>query len=96
MRKNLRLQADGDTHCALEEEEREFHGERDGLLVPSVVRERPVGGFRIEHHIESELRQPRLNITRSSSAIARKDIPPVTLTVYKEVFLSKLDEGVTY
>ena len=45
------------------QEQREFGRERGELLVPPIIRELPVGGFRIENHIESKLREACLDIS---------------------------------
>ena len=54
----------------------------------------PLRGFGIENGVESELRKPRLDITRSGCTVTRENVSPVSLRVDKQVFLPHLHKGV--
>ena len=90
----LAAQSHGDTLGTLCQEQREFSRQGDRLLVAAVVRELPVGGFRVEHHVERKLRESCLNISGSCRTVAREDISPVTLRIDEQVFLSHLHQGI--
>ena len=95
MWQNLTAQSHGNTLGTLCQEQREFGRERDRLLVSAIIRELPVGGFRIENHIESKLREACLDISGSSSTVARKNVSPVTLRIDEQVFLSHLYQSIS-
>lgn len=95
VRQYLAAQSHGDTLSTLGEEQRELGRERDRLLVTTIVRELPVGGLRVEDHVECEFGKTSLDITRGSGTVAGEDVSPVALCVDEEVFLSHLHQGVT-
>ena len=94
MRQQLAAQPNGNTLGPLRQEQRELHRQRNRFLVPSVITQLPVGSLRIENHVEGKLRQPCLNITRSSRTVARQDVSPVALTVNEQVLLPHLHQGI--
>ena len=94
MRQDLRRKANGDTLGALCQQQRELHRQGDRLLVAAVVRHFPVGGLRIEHRVEGELRESGLDIAGGSGTGACEDITPVALGVDQQVLLAHLHEGV--
>ena len=95
VRQNLRRQTDRDTVGTLRQQQREFHGKRHRLLVPSVVGKLPESRFRIEDRFQRKLGEARLYITRSRSTVTGEDITPVSLAVDQQVFLSELYQCIT-
>ena len=91
---DLRRQTHGDAVGALRQQQRELDRQRDGLLLATVVRQHPLGGFLIEDHFGGELRQARLDVTPRGGLVAREDIAPVTLAVDQQVFLPQLHQCV--
>ena len=91
---NLRCQAHSNTLNTLRQQQRELHGQRYGLFVPTVIREHPLGNLGAEHHLQSKLREPCLNITRSRCTVTRENVTPVTLGINQEVFLSELHQRI--
>ena len=96
VRQNLRAQTHGYALRSLREQQRKLRRQRDGLAVASVVAQLPVGCLGVEHHVERELRQPRLYVTWCGSPVAGKYVAPVSLTVDEQILLSHLHEGVSY
>ena len=94
VRQNLRGKSHGDALGTLRQEQRKLHGQRDRLLVATVVTQLPLGCFRVEHHVERELRQPRLDVSASRRSVARQDVSPVSLRVDEQVLLPQLHERV--
>ena len=94
VRQDFRRQSDGDSLDALREQQRKLDRKRHGLLIAAVVGEHPLGGLRIEHDVERELRQPRLDVPRRSGSVARQDVSPVALTVDQHILLTELHERV--
>ena len=56
-------QSDGDALCALSKQQRELHGQGDGLLVATVVRHFPLRRLGIEDGVEGEFRQSGLDVS---------------------------------
>ena len=94
MRQDLRAESHGNTLGSLCQQQRELHGQRDGLLVAAVVAELPLRRLRVEDHIEGELRQACLDISSGSGIISREDIAPVTLTVDEQFLLPQLHQRI--
>ena len=92
---DLRRQTYGDTLHALRQQQRELNRQRYRLLITTVIRRHPLGGFGIEHHIERKFRQSSLDITRSRSSVTRQNVTPVTLAVDQQILLSELYQCVT-
>ena len=80
----------------LRQKQREFHRERYGFFVSPVVWEFPFCGFGIEHHVKGKFRKPCLNITRSCRRVIGKNVSPVSLSVYKQIFLPQLNKSIVY
>ena len=91
---DLRREAHGNALGALCEQERELHGQHDGLLVAAVVGELPLGGLGVEDHVEGELRQARLDVATGGGIVAREDVAPVTLAVDEQLLLAQLHQGI--
>ena len=94
MWKDLARQSHSDTLRPLRQEEGEFHGEGNRLLVSSVVGQFPLRSFRIEHHVEGKFGETCLDVTCSGRVIAGEDVSPVALAVDKEVLLPHLHKRV--
>lgn len=94
VRENAAGEADCDALDALGEEKGEFDGERDGLLITSVIRSGPVGDFWAEGDVESELGEAGFDVAGGGGVVAREDVAPVALGIDEEFFLSELDHGV--
>ena len=62
-----------------------------GNLTGSVI-----GGLGVDHRVEREFRQPGLDVSWRGGPVARQYVAPVALSVYKQVFLSELHQGVAY
>ena len=92
VRKNLRGQTYGNPFHSLSEEERKLDGKRNRFLVSSVVGSLPFGCFRIEYHIEGKFRETCFDVTRSGCSVACEDVPPVSLAIYQQIFLSELHQ----
>ena len=84
----------GDALRALRQEEGEFHGQRNRLLVTAIVGELPLGGLGVEEHVEREFGKAGFDVTRRGGTIAGEDVAPVPLTVDKKVFLSELHQRI--
>ena len=88
----------GKSHCdalgTLRQQQRKLHWQRNRFFVAAVVTELPLGSFRVEHHVEREFRQPRLDVSTSRRVIARQDVSPVSLRIDQQVFLPQLHERV--
>ena len=69
MGQHLATQSNCDAFTSLCQEQGELHGQEDGLLVPSIVTQLPLGRLWIEDHIMRELAQPRFDVTRRGGAI---------------------------
>ena len=95
MRQNLGRQTYGNTLGTLCQQQWEFHRQGDRLFVATIVGHLPVGGLGVENSIEGKLAQSCLNISGSSSSVARQDVTPVTLCVDEQVLLSHLHQCVT-
>ena len=93
---NLRRQADGYALGTLRQQQGELHGQRDGLLVASVVAELPLRRLRVEHRVQGELGQTCLDISGCSGAVAGEYVTPVALRVHQQVLLSQLHQCVAY
>ena len=78
---NLRCKTYGNTLGTLRQQKRELHRQGYRLLLTAIVRQHPLGSLLVIDHLQSELRQARLDISCCRSIVARKDISPVTLTV---------------
>ncbi len=94
VRQDFRGEAHRDTLYPLRQQQRELHGQRDGFLVAAVIGEHPLRGLGIEHHVEGELAEPGLNVTRRGGHVAREDVAPVALRVDEQLLLAELYEGV--
>ena len=92
----LRTQSYGNALSSLSQKQRKLGWQRYRFLVTTVVRELPFGGLRIEHHVESKLREARLDVSWSRSTVAGEYVSPVTLAVYEQVLLSHLHQSVAY
>ena len=95
MRKYLTGQSYGDSLGSLSQKQRELDRQRDRLLVTAVIRCLPFRSLGIEQCLQSELGETSLNVTGCSGTVTCKDISPVTLTLYKQVLLTHLNQGVT-
>ena len=91
---NLRGKSHGDALGTLRQQQRKLHGQRNRFFVATVVTELPLGGFRVEHHVEREFRQPRLDISASRRVVACEDVSPVSLRIDQQVFLPQLHERI--
>ena len=91
---HLRRQTHGDALCALCQQQRKLHGQRDGFLVAAVVGHLPFGGLRVEHHVEGKLRQASLDVSWGGGARSRQDVAPVALRVDEQFLLAQLHQGV--
>jgi hypothetical protein len=87
-------QAHRNTLRAVREHQREFHRQIHGFALATVVAQLPYRGVVVEGHIQRELGQARLNITRRSGRIARAVIAPVALTVNQQFFLAHVHHRV--
>ena len=90
----FRTQTYSNAFGTLGQQQRKLGGQGDRLFVTAVVAQLPFGGFGVEHHVEGKLRQACLNISRGGSAVASKNVSPVSLTIDQQVFLSHLHQGV--
>ena len=84
----------GDTVSTLCQQQRELHGQCHRLFVAAVVAHLPLRGLRIEDRLNGKLREARLDISGSGSAVTGKDVAPVALRVNEQILLSKLYESV--
>ncbi len=91
---DLRGQTHGDAVGTLRQQQRELDRKGHGLLVAAVVGAHPLGGLAVEHHVEGELRQPRLDVSARSRLVAREDVAPVALAVDQQVLLPELHQRV--
>ncbi len=94
MRKDLGIQADGDTLYTLRQQQRELDGQMHRLLFAAIVRQHPLRRFGIENCIKRKFTEACLDITRGGCAIARKDVAPVPLAIDEQVFLTQLHQGI--
>ena len=94
VRQNLCRQAHGNSLCALRQQQRKLHGQRNRLLVSSVVGELPLRCFGIEKHIEGKFRESRLDVSRCGGAVAGQNVTPVSLAVDEQVLLSELHKRI--
>jgi hypothetical protein len=94
VRQDFRGEAHRDTLYPLRQQQRELHGQRDGFLVAAVIGEHPLRGLGIKHHVEGELAEPGLDVTRRGGHVAREDVAPVALRVDEQLLLAELHEGV--
>ena len=78
----------------MRQQQREFHRERNRLLVTAIIRHLPISCLRIKNGVEGKLGQTRLNISRSGSTVASKYVSPVSLSVDEQILLSQLHQGV--
>ena len=90
--KDFSTQPHSDAFCSLGEQEGEFHGQRNGFLVATIVREFPLCGFGIEQHIEGKLGESSFDVTRSCGLISSEDVSPRTLAVDEQILASHLGE----
>ena len=95
MWQDFRCQSDRDALDSLGQQQREFDRQRYRFLIPPVVRQHPFGDFRVEHHVQREFRQPRLDVTRGGGSVAGQHVAPVSLAVDQQVFLPELHQRVT-
>jgi hypothetical protein len=95
MWKYFRGETNCDTFNTLCQEERKLDGKSDRFFIPAIIGILPMGGFGIENCFEGELRKTCLYVSRSSGTVSGKNIPPITLTINKDIFLSELNEGIT-
>src|SRR5690606_4238850 len=95
VRKNLGCKSHCNTFHSLCKQEREFNRKGNGFFVTSIVRRFPFSDFGIENNLVGKLCKASLDVTRSSSPVACIYVPPVTLSVYKKVFLTQLNQGIT-
>ena len=91
---DLRRQTHRDAVGSLRQQQREFYGQRHGLLVAAVVRAHPLGGLLVENHVEREFRQTRLDVTSRGGIVAREDVAPVALTIDQQILLPQLHQRV--
>ena len=91
---DFRGQAHGDAVGTLGQQQRELDGQRHGLLVAAVVGAHPLRGLAVEHHVEGEFRQPRLDVSAGRRLVAREDVAPVALAVDQQVLLPQLHQRV--
>ena len=94
VRQNLRRQAYGNTLGTLCQQQGEFHGQCDGLLVSAVIRHLPLRRLCVEHRVQCKFRQPSLDISWCSSPVSCQYVTPVSLRVYQQVLLSHLHQCV--
>ena len=94
VRQNLRRQSYGNALGTLRQQQRKLRRQRDRLFVAAVVRQLPLGGLWVEHHVERKLRQAGFNISGCRRAVARQDVAPVALRVNQQVLLSQLHQCV--
>ena len=94
MRQDAAGQTDGDALDALREQQRELHRQRDRLLVAPVVARRPGRDLGSEDHVERELAQPRLDVSRRRRVVAGEDVAPVALGVDEQILLPELHHRV--
>ena len=94
MRKDFRCQSHRNPFDPLGQQKREFHRKGDRLFIAPVVRQFPVGGFRVKKHFQRKFRQARLDVTRGCRAIASEYIAPVSLAIDQQVFLAQLHQRI--
>ena len=85
---NLGAETYGNAFGTLRQQQRELDGQRDWLLVATVVAQLPLRGLRIEDGVQSKLRQAGFDVSGSGGTVARQYVTPVSLRVNKQVFLA--------
>ena len=94
MRHNLSRKPHTDTFHALRKEQWELHRKIHWLIVSSIVGFYPFRSFRVKNHLQSERREPRFDVSCCRYRVSCVDIPPVSLSVYQEFFLTNLHHGI--
>ena len=94
VRQDLRRETHGNALSALCQQQRELHGQADGLLIAAVVGEFPLRRLGVEDHVEGELRQARLDVTAGGGIVACEDVAPVALAVDEQLLLPQLHQGI--
>ena len=92
--KDGRRHAHGQTHHALEEQQRKFHRQGHRFLLAPVVRGHPVGDLGVVECLQGERRQASLDISACCCVVTREYIAPVSLGVDQQLFLTELHQRV--
>ena len=87
--KNFAGKAYGNAFRSLGEEQGEFDGKADRLLVPAVIGKLPFRDLRAEDDLTGEGGEARFNVAGGRRGIPGQDVAPVPLRVNEQPFLSQ-------
>ena len=86
----------GDSFCSLFQKQWKFDRQMNWFFFPSIIGELPICNLGAKDHFERKFGQSCLDVSGCSRAVTGKDIPPVSLGVNQQFFLTYLNHGITY
>jgi hypothetical protein len=86
--------ADGDAFRAEHEQQRQFAGQGDRLLVSSVVTGNEIGDFVVENFRARQFREAAFDVARRGGDVAGEDVAEIALALDQIAFVGQHHQGV--